>query len=89
MLIPNVRKPTTPAEMIQEYILDEYELTQVQLAESLRVSRQSVSKLLNNHSKITADMAFRLGTLTATSPEFWLNCQIISDQWESRNNSYD
>ena len=76
MMIPSHREPTTPAELVHEYVIEEYELTQGQLAEALHVTRQTVSRLLNNHSKITAEMAFRLGTLTGTTPELWLNCQL-------------
>ncbi|MCP4297923.1 MAG: HigA family addiction module antidote protein [Proteobacteria bacterium] len=84
MLTNIERKPTSPAEMIHEYVIDEYGLTQGQLAEALKVTRQTISRLLNEHSRISPEMAFRIGTLTGTSPELWLNCQLAYDLWATK-----
>ena len=50
-------------------------LTQAQLAAALRVSRLSVSQLVNGSRTVTAEMALRLGRAFSTSAEFWLNLQ--------------
>ncbi|HKM98458.1 MAG TPA: HigA family addiction module antitoxin, partial [Buttiauxella sp.] len=55
------------------------------LAEMLQVHRNTVSKLLNNNSKLTTDMAFRLAKAFDTSVDFWLNLQTNLDIWEIQN----
>ena len=77
-----VRTPTQftpPGVFIAEDILGEFGLTQDQLAKALGVSRRTVNQLVNDKRAVTADMALRLGRLTNTSPQFWLNLQSAYD----------
>jgi plasmid maintenance system antidote protein VapI len=39
------------------------------------VSRFSVNQIINGKRSLSADMAVRLGHVTSTVPEFWLNIQ--------------
>lgn len=83
-MLPQHRKPTSPGEMIRQFILEELHLTQGALAAALGVSRQTVAHLVNGHSRVTAGMALRLGRLTNTSPEMWLGVQQTLDLWEAQ-----
>lgn len=85
MRLPKYRRPTSPMEMIREWILEGYNLTQGQLAQRIGVSRVTVVELVNNKRKVTVDMAHRLGKLTNTSPEMWLNAQKAVDIWDFKN----
>jgi addiction module HigA family antidote len=78
----NPAKITRPGEFIQEYILNEFDLTTEQLAKLLNLSEKRVTDLLNNQAQITADIALRLGRFTQTSPQVWLNLQNNSDLWD-------
>ncbi len=80
-------RPTHPAEFIREDILAEFQLTQGQLAERLGVSRRTINQLVNERRSITADMALRLGKLTNTSPQLWLNLQTAVDLWDAAHAS--
>jgi antitoxin HigA-1 len=77
--LPNGRKPTTPGEFISDYIIDEFGVTQQELADRLMVSRLTISQLIHNKRSITTDMALRLSKFTKTSPDLWLNMQRAID----------
>jgi addiction module HigA family antidote len=64
--------------------LKDYGFTQQRLADELSVSRRTVNQLVNGRRGVTADMALRLGRLTKTSPEYWLNLQTAVDLWEAK-----
>ncbi len=84
MRLPQERCPTHPGEYIKEDILEELKLTQQQLADRLLVSRRTVNQIVNLKRSITPEMALRLGFLTGTSPEMWMNLQTAYDMWNAR-----
>lgn len=75
------RAPTPPGVYIAEDILKENGLTQQELADALDVSRRTISQLVNASRMVTAETALKLGKLTGTSPQFWLNLQMSVDLW--------
>ncbi|AYN27243.1 MULTISPECIES: HigA family addiction module antitoxin [Buttiauxella] len=79
------RKPTTVGDVLLYEYLEPTGLRINDLAEMLQVHRNTVSKLLNNNSKLTTDMAFRLAKAFDTSVDFWLNLQTNLDVWEIQN----
>lgn len=81
-MIPKNR-PTPPGEFIKEDILKELGITQVQLADSLGVSYQTLNQVINEKNRLTADMALRLSRFTQTSPEMWLNLQFAVELWDA------
>ncbi len=52
-------------------------------AQALGVTRANLSRILNGHTGISADMAIRLSEALETSPEFWLNLQMQYDLWNA------
>lgn len=79
------RKPTTVGDVLLYEYLEPTGLRINDLAEMLQVHRNTVSKLLNNNSKLTTDMAFRLAKAFDTSVDFWLSLQTNLDVWEIQN----
>ncbi len=75
------RKPTHPGAILREDILPELKMTQSDIAETLGVSRRTISQILNEHRPITPDMAMRLERFLGTSAESWLNMQRALDLW--------
>lgn len=67
-----------PGELLREY-MDETSITVA--AEALGVTRVSLSRIINGHTGISAEMAIRLADALETSPEFWLNLQMQYDLW--------
>jgi len=55
------------------------------VAVRLGVSRPHLSKLLNGHASMTAEMAIRVAIFTNTTPESWMSNQVKWDLWQSRN----
>lgn len=69
--------PAHPGEVLKEYIPEN--ITVGDAAKTLDVSRLTLSKILNAHSGISANMAIRLAKWLDTTPDYWLNMQT---QWE-------
>jgi len=80
-----IRKPTHPGELIREDLLPETGLSQTQLAQLMDVSRRTVSEIVNEHRRVTPDIAFRLAKVFSSTPELWLNMQQAVDLWETRS----
>jgi addiction module HigA family antidote len=65
-------------------------ITNTKLAETLGVSRKTVSHIVNERKSVTPDMALRLSrAFPNTSPEFWLNLQKSYDLWHAARQSQD
>lgn len=75
--------PAHPSAILREY-LDGISVTQA--AQNLGVTRTTLSRLLNGHTSITADMALLLSQSLGTSDSFWLNLQSQYDLWQARQN---
>lgn len=72
--------PPHPGEVLREFLPEDVTLEEV--AQRLGISRVHLSRVLNGHSAISADMATRLGLLTGTTPESWLAGQMKWDLWQ-------
>ena len=78
------RKPTHPGELIREDLLPELGMSQNQLARLIGVSRRIISDIVNEHRRVTPDLAFRLARVFNSTPEMWLNMQQAVDLWEAQ-----
>lgn len=78
--------PVIPGEMLKEEFLAEYGLSQNQLAKAIGISPNRIAEIVNNHRRITADTALRLGLFFGNSPEFWMNLQAHYDLKVARQN---
>lgn len=70
--------PPHPGLLLREWLGD-MEVTQA--ADRLRVSRVTLSRVLNGASGISADMALRLEGALGTSAEMWMGLQAGFDLW--------
>jgi len=76
--------PPHPGEVLREWIPEAMTVTEA--AAALRVSRVTLSKILNGKAGITADMALRLSKWLGTSPDLWLGLQTQFDLWVAEQN---
>lgn len=83
--IPEERAPTSPGEMLLEGFLKPLGMTQVELAERIRVPYVRVNELVNGKRRVTPSTALRLAKAFGTSPEFWLNGQLALDLYRTIN----
>jgi len=83
------RAPKHPGGILSRQYLKPLELSITEFAGIIGVSRKTISKIVNEHSSISADMALRLSKAFKTSPELWLNMQRNYDLWHAAQNSKD
>ncbi len=69
--------------MLLEEFLQPLGLSQMELADRIKVSYPRVNELVNGKRGVTPDTALRLARLFGTSPEFWLNGQRNWDLWHA------
>lgn len=75
------RQPTHPGGVLKRHYIEPLSLTISEIAKDLGVSRKAVSKIVNEKSAITPDMALRLSKAFDTTPELWLNLQAKYNLW--------
>ena len=73
------RLPTHPGGILKRQYLEPMELNVAQVADALKVSRKTLSKIVNERGAVTPDMALRLSRAFSTTPELWLNLQQTYD----------
>jgi antitoxin HigA-1 len=73
--------PPHPGEILKEEVVGAAGITIAEAARQLRVSRVTLSRILNGKSSITAAMALRLSMWLKTSPDVWMNLQTQYDLW--------
>ncbi len=81
--------PPHPGEYLREDILPALNMTQLQLARHLGVTRQSLSGLINEKKSVSIDMAQKLGQAFENGTRFWLALQLQHDVWRAEKNRKD
>jgi addiction module HigA family antidote len=79
--------PVTPGEVLHEEFMVPLGLSANRLAKALDVPANRVSAIVSGDRDITADTALRLARYFGTSPEFWMNLQILHDLEITRRES--
>ena len=69
------REPTHPGEILKLEFLDEFGLTQVELAKALNTTFRTVNEIINAKRSVSPEMALKLSKYFGTSVELWLNLQ--------------
>lgn len=71
--------PCHPGEILREEVLGEANITKVDLARRLALSRQALHNILTEKARVTPEVAIRLARLLGTTPQLWLNLQTNHD----------
>jgi antitoxin HigA-1 len=80
------RAPTHPGIFFELDVLPQFRAqrrTVGEIATLLRVSRQTLHRVMSGEHPVTPDMAVRLGKLCGNGPDLWLNMQARYDAWEA------
>ena len=77
--------PPHPGEIVRHECLKPLGLTVTRAAEGLGVTRQTLSDLVNERSRVSAEMAVRLSKAFGSKPETWLRSQMAYDLWQVRH----
>lgn len=81
---PRNRKPTTPGELLKE-MLGEFELVTGDLARHIGEPIEALIGVIDDEERVTPELARKIGSAFAQSPEFWLNAQLALDIWSARH----
>ena len=81
-----MHNPPHPGEVLRTLCFEPLEITITEGAESLGVSRKTLSAILNGRAGISPKMAIRLSKAFGTSAESWLNQQVQYDLWVAEQN---
>lgn len=76
-----MHNPPHPGEVLREWIPENMTVTSA--AKALKISRVSLSKILNGNTNISAEMAIRLSQWLGTSSDVWLSMQVKYDLWHA------
>jgi len=77
-------RPVHPGELLREDVLPALGRSKVDMAALLGISRQHLYDLLQERKSVTPAMALRVGKLTGTSPESWMDMQRNYDLARAR-----
>ena len=78
-----MHNPPHPGEILRELCLSPLGLTVTEAARALRVSRKTLSGILNGRAGISPEMAIRLSIAFDTTAESWLAQQLQFDLWNA------
>ena len=79
----SMHNPPHPGEILKEDVLPSLGLTVGEFAAHLGVSRPHLSKILNAHAGISAEMDLKLSEAFAQPPGLWLRMQAAYDLWQA------
>ncbi|MGQ0741343.1 MAG: HigA family addiction module antitoxin [Alphaproteobacteria bacterium] len=85
MALKRALPPTHPGEILREDVLPALDLSIMDAAAKLGVTRQTLHRIIarKNPRPVTPDMAVRLGKLCGNGPRLWLNLQGAYDLWRA------
>lgn len=75
-----MHNPPHPGKVLREY-LGEMDVSEA--AERLKISRVTLSRILNGSAGISADMSLRLSDALGTNQAFWSGLQMDFDLWQA------
>ena len=78
------RHPTHPGAILREDVLPTLRLSVSEAARQLRVTRQTLHRILSGRSAVTPEMALRLGKFCGNGPHLWLRMQQAHDLWRAQ-----
>src|SRR5437762_8436161 len=76
-----MHNPPHPGLVLREYLGN---MAVSAAAGHLRVTRVTLSRVLNGKAGISANMALRLSAALGTAPELWMNMQAQYDLWQAK-----
>jgi len=79
-----MKNPPHTGHSIKDACLDPLGLTVTEAAKVLGIARHTLSRVLNGHAGISADMAIRLEKAGWSSADHWLRLQLAYDLAQAR-----
>ena len=76
----SMHNPSHPGELLRTWI-EGANLTVTQLADHIGVTRATLSRIINGHAGVSAEMDLRLHQALGTREGLWLDLQKQRDLW--------
>jgi antitoxin HigA-1 len=80
-----MHNPTHPGELLRTWI-EGGNLTVTLLTDHIGVTRATLSRIINGHAGVTAEMDLRLYQALGTREGLWLELQTQRDLWVAKQN---
>ena len=77
------RPPTHPGAVLREDVLPSLDMSVTDAAGHLKVSRQTLHRILAEKASISPEMAVRFGKFCGNGPGLWLRMQQAHDLWHA------
>lgn len=78
------RCPTHPGQLLRNVVLPALDLGVKEAAAEMRVSRQTLHRIMSGGTAVTPEMAVRLGKFCGNGPDIWLRMQQAHDLWHAK-----
>ena len=75
-----MHNPSHPERILANYVTGH---TVKEVAEHLGVTQTALSRVLNRHAAISAEMALRIGKTFNTDPQMWPSLQMQRNLWKA------
>ena len=79
-----IHNPKHPGCLVKSLCLEPLGISVTDAAKALKVSRPTLSKLLNGHINISPEMAVRISIVFSTSDKLWIDLQAGYDLWKAQ-----
>ena len=86
---PPGMEPSHPGKILRQDVLPALNLSVIEAARQLRVSRQMLHSILAERSAVSPEMAVRLGKFCGNGAGFWLRIQMVHDLWHAERKLRD
>jgi antitoxin HigA-1 len=83
------RCPTHPGELLREDVLPALGMSVTDAAAAIKVTRQTLHRVLAGTTAVTPEMALRLGKFCGNGPGLWLRMQQAYDLWHAERRLTD
>jgi addiction module HigA family antidote len=82
----NMHNPAHPGELLTGW-LDDLGVSVTAFAAHIGISRVMLSRVVNGHAAVSADMDLRLSEALGTKQGYWLALQTQRDLWTARESA--
>jgi len=83
------RPPAHPGAILRDEVLPTLDVTVSDAARQLRVTRQTLHRILSGRSGISPEMAVRLGKFCGNGAAPWLSMQHAYDLWHAERRMHE
>ncbi len=74
-----MKNPVHPGKIIKHDCIEALGLTVTEAAKALGVTRQTLSRVINEKTSVSPEMAVRVSKAFGSTPEHWLRLQMAYD----------